>query len=296
VDFLGDDGFVRGLLLSAAFAVPAAVVLLARSRRPGNGVPVGGALAVAAGLLALTTTGLVGAGVVVGTLLAGAGSLVATAASFPAPVRCALVAPGAAVAATAVDAAEGWMVVMAIATVALAGPAADAVDDRFKRTGLGVVMLCMSTAGVFVTIPETDAVIVVLGAMVPVGLLAVPRALVSLGPGGATAVLTLLAAITLEGGQTRPGAVVGGLLAPGLLALLALLPAPPTAAVATSWPPLARRLAVLQVVLVLGVTRVAGLLEAAAPAAVLAAAFSGLAWLAARLLVTRAMTDPTEAD
>jgi len=31
-------------------------------------------------------------------------------------------------------------------------------DRGFRRTGLGVAMLCVSTAGVFVTIPETGAV------------------------------------------------------------------------------------------------------------------------------------------
>jgi hypothetical protein len=149
-------------------------------------------------------------------------------------------------------------------------------------------MLCVAVAGVFVTIPETGAIAPVLGAMVPVGLLAVPWPVAWLGPGGASAMVALLATLTLDGGWVRPGAIVGGLLAPGLLVVLALLPRPPRAAVARPWPPLALRLAVLQVLVTLGVTRVAGLQESAVVAVLIAAIVLAGGAIVARLAITRA--------
>lgn len=293
MDFLGDDGFVRGLLVSLSIVVPLGVALVVLSRWLWTGVPVGGAAAVAASLLALAGTDVLDGAVVAGTLLAGAGGLVGAVFGMPAIVRCTLVVPGAALAATSVGDAESWMVGAAIAAVAVFGPAADVVDARYRRTGLGVAMLCVSVAGVFVTVPETDSVVAVLGAMTPIGLLAVPRALASLGPGGASAMLALLAALTLDGGWTRSGAVVGGLLAPGLLFLLVLLPVPPPEAVARSWPSLARRLLVLQITLVVGVTRVAGLLDSAPAATAVAAGFGAVAWMVARHMTTAVVEAPT---
>jgi len=179
------------------------------------------------------------------------------------------------------------MTAAAIAAGVTMGPAADSVDHWFRTTGLGVAMLCVTVAGVFVTIPETGTIAPVLGAMVPVGLLAVPWPVAWLGPGGASAMLALLATLTLDGGWVRPGAIVGGLLAPGLLVLLAWLPWPPSAAVDRPWPPLAMQLAALQILVALGVTRVAGLRESAWGALTIAAVVLAGGALAARWAIVR---------
>jgi hypothetical protein len=127
----------------------------------------------------------------------------------------------------------------------------------------------------------------VFGAMVPIGLLAVPWPVAWLGPGGASAMLALLAALTVDGGAVRPGAVVGGLLAPGLWALLVVLQKPPDAAVDRPWPPLAWRLVALQILVTLGVTRVAGLQQSAWLALVIAVAVLAAGFVAARLALAR---------
>ena len=198
-----------------------------------------------------------------------------------------LVAPGVVVAVTAFDDQSTWMTIAAIAGATAMGPAADSVDRRFRSTGLGVAMLCVTVAGVFVTIPETDTIAPVFGAMVPIGLLAVPWPVAWLGPGGASAMLALLAALTVDGGAVRPGAVVGGVLASGFWALLFLLSPPPAEAVDRPWPPLARQLVVLQVLVTLGVTRVAGLQQSAWLTLVIAIVVLAAGFAAARLALAR---------
>lgn len=290
MDLFADDGLWRGLWVSAAVAVPLGVALVIAVRRGHRPLPVAGAAAIAASLVALRGSEAIDAPVIAGVLLAGAGGLLGAGMRLPAPVRVLLVVPGAVLAVLGVEDAEPWMVVAAVLAVATAGPAADTVDRRFRWTGLGVAMLCVSTAGVFVTVPETDVIIIVLGAMVPIGFLAAPMALASLGPGGASAMLALLATLALDGGWVRPGAIVGALLAPGLLALLVAVPSPPPAAVDRSWPPIARILAMMQIGLVLVVTRIAGLMESAGAALAIAAVAMAVAFFMAQRVVAAAAT------
>jgi hypothetical protein len=288
VGLLDDDGFVDGLAVSAVILLPLLIGLLMLRRWRGILPPVGGVAAVGVALLALAGADALPGRLALGVVLAGIGGLLGAATSLFVPVRWVLVAPGVVLAVTSFEDSATWMIVAGIAAATTMGPAADEVDRRFRRTGLGVAMLCVTVAGVFVTIPETDTIAPVFGAMVPVGLLAVPWPVAWLGPGGASAMLALLAALTVDGGAVRPGAVVGGLLAAGLLALLVTLPAPPDAAVDRPWTRLAVQLAGLQILVTLGVTRVAGLQQSAWVALVIAVAVLAAGIAVARLALARA--------
>jgi hypothetical protein len=287
VDLLDNEGFVDGLLVSAALLVPLLAGLLILRRWLAAPLPVGGVAATGVALLSLARADVLPGRLALGVVLAGIGGLLGAAASLPLATRPVLVLPGVLLAVGGIDVPARWMTVAAVVAAAAAGPAADRVDRTFRATGLGIAMLCVTAAGVYVTIPETDTVAPVLGAMVPVGLLAVPLPVAWLGPGGASAMVTLLAALTLDGGQVRSGAVVGGLLAPGLLALLALLPRPARPEVDRPWPPLARWLALLQVAVTLGVTRLAGLRESGWAALIIAAVVLAGGLVAARLAIAR---------
>jgi hypothetical protein len=297
VGLLDNDGFVDGLAVSAVILGPLLVGLLVLRRWTGavpvlrrwTGavLPVGGAAATGVALLALARADALPGRLALGVVLAGFGGLLGAAIPRFLLLRSVLVAPGVVLAVTTYEHQATWMTVAAVGGAATMGPAADEVDRRFRRTGLGIAMLCVTVAGVFVTIPETDTIAPVFGAMVPVGLLAVPWPVAWLGPGGASAMLALLAALTVDGGAVRDGAVVGGVLAPGLLALLVVLQEPPDAAVDRPWPPLARHLVALQIVVTLGVTRIAGLQESAWLALAIAVAVLAVGLVVARLVLAR---------
>jgi hypothetical protein len=221
-----------------------------------------------------------------GAVVAGVGGLVGALGRLPTAVRIALVVPGAAIAVLALP-YEGarWYGPAAVVAASIAGPAVDAVDDRYGRTGLSLVMLGVSVGGVYGTIPNTDRIALVFGAFVPVMILAWPRARARVGAGGGSAAAVLLAALTLNGGWTRPGAVVGGLLAPAMFVVLATAGRPDDAQVARGWPALAVRLVLLDVVVTLGLTRVAGLEDSARTAVALAAPMLAGGWWVARRFV-----------
>ena len=271
--------------MSLALVGPALVVLVLV--RPSRTLPVGGALALAASFLVMAGTGDHSSQLLAGVIVAGMGGLVGALGGLPAAARVALVVPGAAIAVLALP-YEGaqWYGPVAIAAVSVTGPAVDAIDLRYGRTGLALVMLSVSVGGVYGTIPNTDRIALVFGAFLPVIALAWPRLWARVGAGAGSAAVALLGAVTLNGGWTRPGAVVGGLLASAMFLLLALAGRPDDARVARAWSPLAVRLLVLDLVVTLGLTRIAGLEESAWAAAALAAPMLAGGWWVARRFVT----------
>jgi hypothetical protein len=128
-------------------------------------------------------------------------------------------------------------------------------DRRWRSAGLAPPLLAISAFGVYATVPDVEAAVVVLGAALPLALLGWPGPLVdrratagavsptdqgtrsglpgsvrpdpraagrpppSLGVTGALAAASLLVWTVAGGGGGRPGAVVGGLGCFGLLAV-----------------------------------------------------------------------------
>jgi hypothetical protein len=103
-------------------------------------------------------------------------------------------------------------------------------DRRWRAHGLAPPLLAVTAAGIYATVPDVEAALVVLGATLPVALLGWPgrwrRGTAaaaspppSLGVVGALAVAGLLAWTVAAGGAGRPGSVVGGSLCLGVLAV-----------------------------------------------------------------------------
>jgi hypothetical protein len=162
---------------------------------------------------------------VVGVALAAAGAAGIVAATDP-PAALALPLPAVAVAAV------------------VAGALLADFDRRWRRHGLAPLLLAISAAGIYATVPDVEAPLVVLGASLPMALLGWPGPLApaglpapwrrppaprvagaaapatpppSVGVVGAVAVAGLLAWTVAAGGAGRPGSVVGGLLCLGVL-------------------------------------------------------------------------------
>jgi len=90
-------------------------------------------------------------------------------------------------------------------------------DGHFADRGYGPVLLASSISGVFVTLPDTEEILVMLGVATVVTLLAWPRALGSLGTVGIYLLLGMLAWVIANGGRVRESAVIGATACLGLL-------------------------------------------------------------------------------
>lgn len=234
----------------AAFAVGLALGLVAsavclgwwawqRRRRPGTPTPVAGlALAAAGGTaIALTATtrpaGTLLPGLVV-LAVAGAALRAAMISAVGAAARAlsvagagALVAAGATLTAWSLTADGGALLgLWAAVAICVAGQLLADFDRR--RLALAPVLLAVSAAGIYVTVPDVEAAVVVLGAALPIALLGWPGPLgwarrreppPSLGTAGALATAGLLVWVVAAGGSERPGSIVGGLACLGVLVI-----------------------------------------------------------------------------
>jgi hypothetical protein len=281
---------VVGLIAAAGLAV------LARSRRGaprhrGQPLPAAGiALAVAAMVaIDIVDDGAISAAHVLGLSAAAAGALVAGWFRLPWWTRPLLVLPGAALTVDAMQITDrpGVIGPTVVASAVLAVLVGD-TDRIHAGSAAGPPLLAVSIFGMFATIPETGQILPVLVVAVPVALVGGPLRLARLGSAGAAATVVLLAAIVAAGGHFRPASIVGGLASLGVLALEPLA----RALVASASPPpddwrspRLLLLAVVHVIVVAVVARVAGLRQDLATAAVIVALTGGLALAALVALV-----------
>jgi hypothetical protein len=240
---------------------------------------------------AAATIAVLGAGLGPGVLFLGA--LLAIGSGFFPERGLALAGAGAGAAIT-LSAASPEVDLGPLALLALVALVAGVLaSDLERRRGapLVAVLTAASGVGMFLTAPDTDGLIVVLAAVLPIVLGVVLRPTAPEPsprwaplPGGAVALLAVLVWALVEGGRPRPGSVVGGVVALGVLVL-----EPVVHRMAGRQPgdPPAAALVVLQAVLVIVAARVVGFRESALVAAVLAVplvAGAVVALLAARRL------------
>jgi hypothetical protein len=263
-----------GLLFGLVGLAVGLVAAFARRDTPAPTVPVVGLLFAAAvalgvrqtlglpGELALGLTVLVGAGLAAGLPVGG-------------PLAPALAVPGAWLVAASSDLTDGRLgVLVAVAVVAGGFLLAD-FDARWRHRGLAPVLLAVSVAGVYTTVPDTEPAMVALGVALPLALLGWPWPLGSVGRAGAYAATGALCWVVAAGGIGRGSAVVGGVACLGLLAVepAARLLAPSHGSVLEHlpdgrWGVVA--VAVVHLGLVYVAARVAGLRSTVAEAAVIA--------------------------
>ena len=122
--------------------------------------------------------------------------------------------------------ALGWPALVA-ATAAVAAALA-AFDRRWRSLGLAPALLAVTAAGIWATVPDVEAALVLLGAALPMALLGWPLFLArraparpppAFGAAGSLAVAGVLVWAVASGGTGRPGSLVGGLACLGLLAV-----------------------------------------------------------------------------
>ncbi len=167
-----------------------------------------------------------------------------------------------------------WVTWFLLAWIVVGAGAIAGLDRRFAATGYGPVLVTVSIAGMFATLPDTESILPIFGVALPMVLLAWPKPLAYLGALGVYPALGFLAWAIAEGGVGREGSIIG---AAASLALLLIEPIARWAANGRSpfdvlefgW----RRtfgLALLQAGVVLMMARGAGLMRSAFAAAVIA--------------------------
>src|SRR5262245_7119775 len=242
------EGRLTDLVVGFALGMVAAAVCLAlwawwRRRHPGEPTPVAGlALAAAGGIgIALTATARPA-----GTLLPGLVVLAAAgvaprwargASAPPGAARAlrlagaeALLLAGATLTAWSLAADDGALLGLSVVVaIRVAGALLDDFDRHRWRQGLTSVLLAVSALGIYATVPDVEAAVVLVGAALPIVLLGWPGQLTwsrspgaqpppSLGEADAFATAGLRVRADAHGGSARPGSVVGGLACLGLLA------------------------------------------------------------------------------
>lgn len=169
-------------------------------------------------------------------------------------VRAAALAPGGVLIVTlGAEGTAGWARALAFVTIVAVGPTAVALDRFFPY--LTVALLAVSALGAYWTLPDTEQARALVGALLPVALLALvfrhaPE------PSSPSLGVALVAWVALVGGVGRAGSVVGAI---GCLGVLALGP------LARRGPPILVVAAHLPIVVI--ASRVAGLRQSAWTAA-----------------------------
>lgn len=269
------SGVVVGLI-TLVVGVVAALAWRSRSRDP---LPAAGLWIAAAGVLALLRVGEPEPGLAAAVLVLGGVGLVVDVVPRARPFLPLLALPGAWILATRVEVGQTWAPLAIGATIVVGGALVADFDGRPGTRTLGPAMMVVSLAGVFVTVPETEQALPVLGATLPLVLLGWPTCLATLGAGGSLAATGLLAWTVGQGGTFRDSAIVGGLACLGILVAepvgRALLRRRLTRAPIPPWAMLA--ILATHVLAVLIAARVVGLRDDMQPAVALAALALALA-------------------
>ncbi len=271
-DLTNSAAFSTGLLWGAA-ALVAGIVAAALWRRSAQPA-VAGWLYSAAALVTVTITFEVHWAVPVGA------ALVAAACGLGDAIwdRALGSAIGAGVLVFGADVASGAGGIVLVAAIAVCAALVVAFDDAYRGSALGMPFLAAATVGVLLTVPDTERAMALSGAALPLILLGWPWRLTSLGA-GAGAAAALIGWVGGLAAAARPGAAVGALGSLGLMLAaplgmrLAATRTPMLAKIASSGPWRAVAVIAVHGVLVFGASRIAGLQDSAALAALILTPF-----------------------
>jgi hypothetical protein len=146
-----------------------------------------------------------------------------------------------------------------VGVIATVGPVSAWFDHDAQGSPVPAVLLAISVAGVWLTVPDTEEALVLLGAMALPTLLAWPMGVARLGAVGVYPLVGLYMWVVAWGGRGREGSIVGAAAALGLLlaAPIGTWLARKQKVTTTGWPRV--WLIGLQVLVVAVTTRVAGL-------------------------------------
>jgi len=214
-DMLLDPLFVKGVIAGGAVLVLGIVV--AGTRSDEGVLRSGGVMVAAAATIVLSQSGMLGLSQVVGiTLLAIAGLLHTSAAIGPV-----LAIPGAffVIRPDAAD-PQSWLLWFAMVALILAAPLVASFDGRYRESGLPLPLFGIAALGVFLTVPDTEGAMVLLGVAGVAGFLGWPRPFATLGGAGSYAAVGVYVLVAAQGAAGRPPSIMASVAVLGLLLLV----------------------------------------------------------------------------
>ena len=215
VDVISDPIFVKAVV--AGLIVLALGIVFWAVRGRGDVVAFGGLMVAAATVLVLYQSGMLGLSQLAGvTLLAIAGLFhrsVVVGALIALPGAFFVIRPEAA-------SPQSWLPWFAMVAIILAAPLVASFDDRYHETGLPIPLFGIAALGVFLTAPDTEGAIVLLGVAGIAGFLGWPRPVATLGAAGSYAVVGLYMLAAAEGASGRPASIIASVAVLGLLLIV----------------------------------------------------------------------------
>ncbi|HEV8297179.1 MAG TPA: hypothetical protein VGQ20_07780 [Acidimicrobiales bacterium] len=210
------DGLRAGLVaLAIALVLGAVWKHVLRGRNP---LPVAGLLTAAACTYALREGVGVPDRVVVALVLLAVAGMLFDALHLPPAILLVTGIPGAVLLASQSGPTHvRWVQILVGTTAVVGGAAAASLDRRWARHGLGPPLVALWALGAYVTLPDTEGALAILGATMAVALAAWPARVVALGGAGALPLVGLIAWNAAYGGFGRPSSIVGAVACAGVL-------------------------------------------------------------------------------
>jgi hypothetical protein len=216
IELFGTSYFRAGLRLGiVALAVGWALrLIIGRSRPP---LPIAGILIASA-----TVGGLYTNAEVLGPLLPAlglilVGVLIVRLTKAPRWAQIPAAVPGAVWLATSVPTELTWVKVLIAILIVAGGFLANDFETRHERMGLGVIFFALATFGALAAVPDTEQILIITAAMLPITLLAWPKVAASLGSEGSFLAIAVLLWVVAAGGVGRPSSIIGSAACLGLL-------------------------------------------------------------------------------
>jgi hypothetical protein len=215
VDVISDPMFVKGVAAGLIVLALGIVLWMVGDRH--HVLRFGGLLVAAATVLVLYQSGMLGLSQLAGvTLLAVAGLFhrsLAVGALLALPGAFLIIRPEAAH-------PQSWLPWFAMVAILLAAPLVASFDDRYPETGLPIPLFGIAALGVFLTVPDTEGAMVLLGVAGIAGFLGWPRPVATLGAAGSYAVVGLYMLVAAEGAIGRPASMLASVAVLGLLLIV----------------------------------------------------------------------------
>lgn len=158
----------------------------------------------------------------------------------------------------------GWAQAFSVVAIVVGATLVADFDHYQAHAGFGPVFMAVTALGVYYTVPDTEEAVALVGATLPLILIALPKPLASLGRAGSFAMVGAVVWLASVDGRGRASAIVGAVACLGVMLLDPLLdrllPARDEHVVRPwSWQPLS--VAAIHVALVGIASRVAGTRE-----------------------------------
>lgn len=177
-----------------------------------------------------------------------------------------------------------WISWLLLAVIVVGGTFTAHTDQKLSAPILGPLLLAVTAIGVFLAVPDTEEILVVVGAIVPLAVLGWPLGISKLGSSGSYMAVGILVWASAWGGVGRPAAIVGAV---SCLGVFLLIPVSPHRDVLFSWDSYGALLVGLHLGLVAVASRLSGQQSDPRLAVVYAAAALGGGYIITQLATTR---------